>query len=228
MATCGASDAAALRAAVERDYAAFAQRHYSPIDIFKHYKENVASWGYDKLTLAKHGLTDHEGLFAAACGGGCPLTLHGSPPTTGETVVDLGCGAGHDVVLAAKMVGRGGRVIGIDLAQQMLDRAAQNVDAHGGSASSRGAIELRRGCLDDGASLAGVVSARVADLVISNGVFNLAADKMAAFRTAFRILKPGGRFHLSDVCRVDEAPPMPSSCSTPCAAMESVGGGWSD
>ena len=127
----------------------------------------------------------------------------GAVPTRGETVVDLGCGAGHDVLLAAKLVGSAGRVIGVDLTQAMLDRASRNMEEFGAGVE-RGTVEFRQGVLDDGTALAGVVDEGVADLAISNGVFNLAADKAAAFRSAYRVLKPGGRFQLCDVCKVSD------------------------
>ena len=84
-------------------------------------------------------------IFAAACGGGCPLMLaDGKPPCQGEVVVDLGCGAGHDCLLASKMVGPSGKVIGVDCTQEMLQRAEATVAEFGGKA------EFMRAALDDG------------------------------------------------------------------------------
>jgi len=166
----------------------------------------VHTWGYAQELLDSLDLKDAE-LFAAACGGGCPLMFKGSvPPAKGECVVDLGCGAGHDCLLASRLVGSTGRVIGVDLTQAMLDRAARNIEQFGGAAASR-IIELKQGIIEDGTALAGAVGEGEADLVISNGVFNLTVDKEAAFRSAYRILKPGGRLQLCDVCRVEAAAP---------------------
>eukprot|EP00308_Calcidiscus_leptoporus_P009065 CAMPEP_0119356542 /NCGR_PEP_ID=MMETSP1334-20130426/5132_1 /TAXON_ID=127549 /ORGANISM="Calcidiscus leptoporus, Strain RCC1130" /LENGTH=443 /DNA_ID=CAMNT_0007370603 /DNA_START=119 /DNA_END=1452 /DNA_ORIENTATION=+ len=169
---------ASIRAAVERDYAAYAT---GDGDGCRNYAEQVRGWGYTEAVLAKYGLStaDKENLFAAACGGGCPLLIDSTPPRAGDTVVDLGCGAGHDLILAARMVGRGGCVIGVDLTQPMLDRASANVKRHL-PAEHAAVVELRRGCLDNGTALDGVVPEALADVVISNGVFNLTADKEAA------------------------------------------------
>jgi SAM-dependent methyltransferase len=188
-----------LRAVVEQDYAALA--------LGEKYYGAVHTWGYTHELLDRLGMKAsdelHKKLFKAACGGGCPLLLTpGYFPGAGETVVDLGCGAGHDCILAAKFVGPTGRVIGIDLTQKMLDRASQNVAELAPDCAP--VIEFKRGLLDDGTLLKGLVDENVADLVMSNGVFNLTTDKAAAFRSAFRILKPGGRFHLCDLCKVEE------------------------
>jgi ubiquinone/menaquinone biosynthesis C-methylase UbiE len=182
--------------------------------------ENVLSdrgegLGYDKEFLESCGLKNPGRLFSASCGSGCPLRLPGGP-IAGETVIDFGCGAGHDVIIASCLVGNTGRVIGIDMTPEMIDAAKKNVEMYQGNADN---IELLCAAIDNPDELVGVVDANSADVVISNGVLNLCADKRAAFAMAFRALKPGGRFLLSDLCRVETNPSAVVSCS--------VGDGWS-
>ena len=134
MPSCSLGGDAEVRRSVERDYEAYA---LDGGDGRHNWYERVHTWGYTPELLSSLGLDGkevHGKLFAAACGGGCPLLLtEGSPPAKGEVVVDLGCGAGHDCLLAARMVGAGGRVIGVDLTMAMLDRAARNVEEFGGA-----------------------------------------------------------------------------------------------
>ena len=108
----------------------------------------------------------------------------------GEVVLDLGCGAGTDLLIAAQMTGPSGRAIGIDMTTSMLDRARTSATAMG-----LANVELHESLIEELPLAAGSV-----DVVISNGVIDLVPDKDAVFAEIDRVLRPGGRLQLADVC----------------------------
>ena len=115
---------------------------------------------------------------------------------SGETVVDAGCGAGFDTLIAAMQVGTEGKVLAIDMTAEMLEKAARGATEMGLTN-----IEVREGFAE---SLP--VPDGIADVVISNGVVNLCPDKLAVFREMFRVLKPGGRIQVGDILVHQEVP----------------------
>jgi SAM-dependent methyltransferase len=139
----------------------------------------------------------------AAVPDGANLALSCGHPTAiaglkaGETVLDLGSGAGFDCFVASKKVGPTGKVIGVDMTPEMLEKARENARRGG-----FGNVEFRRGEIEDLPVDDGTI-----DAVISNCVINLSTDKKRVFREIARVLKPGGRVMIADMALKRELPP---------------------
>jgi SAM-dependent methyltransferase len=177
-------DVAYLRDQVRSTYDQVARdphRHYH----FHRGPEYAHSFlGYDRQELAALPAISTE-RFA---GVGNPLAI--GPVAAGETVLDHACGAGMDLLLAARRSGPSGRVVGIDMTPAMVDCTRQAAQ----QAGLADRVEVQQGFYEDLP-----VADASADVLISNGVLNLAPDKRRVFGEIVRVLKPGGRLYLADV-----------------------------
>ena len=128
-----------------------------------------------------------ESSIESFAGTGNPFSLGNLLP--GEQVVDIGSGAGIDSLIASKMVGADGRVIGVDMTPAMLEKARQAA-----SEMAAGNVGFKEGYIEHLP-----INDNWADVVISNGVFNLSPDKTAVLAEMYRVLKPGGRLQIADI-----------------------------
>lgn len=144
--------------------------------------------GYDVSQLP-------DAVWASSCMCGNSFSL--GPLNKGETVVDLGCGAGADLCVAASLVGETGKVIGVDMTAAMVKKARENQEL-----CNFNNIEVIQAAFDLGGHED--IPEGVADVVIANGTFNLSSRKKCAFLQAYNCLKQGGRFYLIDVVREEK------------------------
>ena len=182
MSTALSVDVGELRRVVGEMYCEVAQE---PAQVF-HFPTGRA-WatdlGYDPELLSRVP----EGAVESFAGVANPFSRGGLQ--LGERVVDLGCGAGTDVLMASQMVGPTGRVIGIDMTAAMVAKARANAAAMGAAN-----VEIVEGLVERLP-----LSDESVDVVISNGVIDLVPDKDAVFAEILRVLRPGGRIQIADV-----------------------------
>ena len=132
----------------------------------------------------------------ADLGLGCGLPTEFALIKEGDTVVDLGSGAGNDAFIARAIVGEKGKVIGLDFTEEMIKKARENAEKLGYNN-----VEFRFGDIEDMP-----ITSNKADVIVSNCVLNLIPDKVKAFKEIIRVLKPGGHFSVSDIVTTGELP----------------------
>ena len=176
------------------------QNGFGTVNPLPYGKENAAKMGYDVSQLP-------DQVWESSCMCGNSFSL--GPVNKGETVVDLGCGAGADLCVAAGLVGETGKVIGVDMTAAMVKKARENAKL-----CNFDTIEVIKAPFDMGRHKD--IPEGTADVVTANGTLNLSPRKKCAFVQAFNCLKPNGRFHLVDVVQEGTA------------VSESVEGSWCD
>jgi arsenite methyltransferase len=159
--------------------------------------------GYSEEDLANLPLD--SGITSFGCGN--PLAY--SKVKEGETVLDLGMGTGLDLLIASRKVGPSGQVIGVDMTEEMIERAKENIKAAGVTN-----VEVRKGLIEDLP-----VDSSSVDWVISNCVINLSPEKEKVFSEIARVLKPGGRMIVSDIVAEDLPPWMSENKKLYCSCI---------
>jgi arsenite methyltransferase len=152
-------------------------------------EERIASEiGYSKEDIAKFS----EANLGLGCGN--PVAM--AEMNEGDFVLDLGSGAGFDCFLAARLVGEKGKVFGVDMVPEMIEKAISNAEMYGYANVDFKLGDIESLPLEDNS----------VDIVISNCVINLAPDKDRVFAEAYRVLKPGGKFFVSDIVLLEDLP----------------------
>lgn len=170
----------------------YAKVAISPENLFK-YPTGLAglkALNYDPEIIQ----TLPEAVSASFCGVGNPFTL--GQINEGEAVLDIGCGAGVDTIFAAMMVGPTGRAVGVDMTPEMLVRARESVQV----------MALENVSFEEASAEKLPFKDASFDVIVSNGVFNLVANKHRALAEVFRILKSNGRFMVADQILVGQLP----------------------
>ncbi len=180
----------AIKAAVRRKYAEVAVSAGGKFS-YPTGREGATQLGYDSAVLK----AAPEKILESFCGVGNPFSLGEIPE--GSTVLDYGCGAGFDIFVASRLTGGKGRYCGVDLTREMADRARANL-----SSAAVANFEIRQIDSEEIPYESGTF-----DIVISNGVINLAPDKAACFREILRVLRPGGKLQFADVVLERQLPP---------------------
>ncbi len=153
--------------------------------------------GDEVYNIMADDYTQLEGYNADAdLGLGCGLPTEFAKIKEGDTVIDLGSGAGNDAFIARRFAGEKGKVLGVDFTEAMIARARDNAEKLG-----LNNVEFRLGDIDDMP-----VTSNYADVVVSNCVLNLVPDKNKVISEIFRILKPGGHFSISDIVLEGQLP----------------------
>jgi len=183
-----------IQEAVRKKYAEVSRSAEGKFD-YPTGREGAILQGYDVAII---DTMPHE-VITSFCGVGNPFTL--GQISAGETVLDIGCGAGFDLIVASRLVGKKGNVCGIDLTPEMVEKANRNLKQYG--------------VPNCDVKLAGAESipygGNTFDVVISNGVLNLSPLKEKSFREIYRVLKPNGRLQFADIILKEDAPVAQSS-----------------
>jgi SAM-dependent methyltransferase len=185
-----ADDKERIRVAIKKKYSAVSS---SAEGYFKYPvgKAGAILLGYDKAIPEDIPAE----MLRSFCGVGNPFVM--DRIEEGNTVLDIGCGAGFDLLVASQLVGPHGKVVGVDLTKEMVDRARANLEA----------MQIKNQEIYHISSEQLPFADNSFDVVISNGVINLSPDKPRIFAEIFRVLKKGGRLQFADIILENQLPP---------------------